>query len=109
MSFLGRIREDSDKFSSSVPRMASVSVTLECKMYKLKSSLHEALIYWFLSTEWLIPEVQKISFGLAPTGLLFHLSLRFPHLKMGGKNNLAGLWGTNHGTVQILFDFLHAV
>lgn len=33
LSFLGLIKEDSDKFSSSVPRMASVSVTVQCKIY----------------------------------------------------------------------------
>lgn len=67
LPFLGHIKEDSDKFSSSVPRMASVRVTLECKMNKVS---HLCMKHFgFGAQGGLVLEVQEISFDLAPKSL----------------------------------------
>lgn len=69
LSFLGHIKEDSDKFSSSVPRMASVSVTLECKMYKVSHHCMKHQFIGFGAQSGLVLEVPEISFDVAPKSL----------------------------------------
>lgn len=69
LSFLGHINEDSDKFSSSVPRMASVTLTLECKMYKASHPCMKRQFIAFGAQSGLVLEIQEVSFALAPKSL----------------------------------------
>lgn len=114
LSFLGHIKEDSDKFSSSVPRMASVSVTLECKMYKVGHHCMKHQFIRFGAQSGLVLEVPEISFDLAPKSLGEFPQACFPISHPSGspiwerggkKNNLARLWGTIHRNLQNLFVF----
>lgn len=69
LPFLGCIKEDRDKFSSSVPGMASVSVALECKMSKVSHHCMKHHFIGFGAQSSLVLELQEISFDLAPKSL----------------------------------------